>query len=205
MEFEQIRSILETSSLAERKEFLETYNFQNNIYTNYKAYYREYIIANLVHKDLWFVIALIELAEDLQLFDTTIASISWKLYKEKHAAIYLKITILDYFAKYPFENKAEIENLLLQKQKEANNELIKTQLATNLLILYPEKTIYQQNLYEIAAKTTDYRCLIRLLNNIEQYAALNKTGFNETILSKIKENDLSKSRSVAVKIGEMLV
>ncbi len=190
----EIRSYLESSSIKKRKNFIENYDFEDN----YRDFYYVYLKENLPlpTKDTWYLIALIELAQDFGFFDHEIRTLLWELYEAKKNAVYLKLTILDYLADFPL-NESEKSITIQQFEtfaKRTRNDLLKNQLFCNLLHLDPENETYLNRLLEQILKTQDCRSLIRVLNFFKEYEIL--SAFVEKIRFSIQNHELAKYESV---------
>ncbi|WP_448520639.1 hypothetical protein [Rhodoflexus sp.] len=195
-----IKAQLENPSLKRRRDFMETYDFPEQ----YSYFYHHYIRQNLqqAHKDNWYLIALIELAEDIGFFAADIPPILWRLYEQRRAATYLKLTILDYFLAYPIApgEVAAWEKRYLKYLKNAQNPLIRCQLLVNLLNIGCRKNEYCVQLTEELQHTTDYHVIIRVVNALSKISL--PSGYYHRFIKTIKQNPLATTRAVADMLAE---
>lgn len=191
-----IETQLKNPSLKRRRDFIEAYDFPEQ----YDYFYRRYIRDNLQQapKDNWYLIALIELAKDIHFFDADMPSLLWQLYEQRSAAVYLKLTILDYFLIYPIvsDDSANWEKDYLKHLRKAKNTLIRCQLMVNLFKTGDSKERYIQQLATMLQCADDYRAIIRVLHSLQALPNLSQ-NYRHLLLSAAKENPLSQSRAVA--------
>lgn len=185
----------QSPSLKRRTDFIATYDFPEQ----YNAFYRDYIRRNLQNppRDNWFLIALIELAEDIHFFEPDIPPLLWQLYDSRRTAVYLKLTVLDYFFAYPVASgeSAEWENNYRKRLQKATNELIKCQLLVNLLKINCLQESYWHKLLTVIGRTGDYRVIIRAVNSLQKLPDLLPIHRNN-LTAAIRENPLSQFRAV---------
>lgn len=190
----EIRSHLESPSIKKRTNFIENYDFEDSYHDFYATYLKENL--PLPNRDNWYVIAMVELAQDLGIFDPQIRTILWELYEAKKNAVYLKLAILDYLAAFPFgeSDKTEIIPKYETYWKRTRNDLLKNQLICNLLHLEPENTVYQIRLLTQIPKTQNYRSLIRILNFFAEQPILPEVI--ERVKLAIRQHELAQYESV---------
>ncbi|WP_250630920.1 hypothetical protein [Rhodoflexus caldus] len=190
-----IETQLQSPSLKRRTDFIATYDFPEQ----YNAFYRDYIRRNLQNppRDSWFLIALIELAEDIHFFEPDIPTLLWQLYDSRRTAVYLKLTVLDYFLAYPVVSgeSAEWEKNYRKRLQKATNELIKCQLLVNLLKINLLKEPYWHKLLTVVGRTSDYRVIIRTLNSLQKLPDLLPIH-RKNLTAVVRENPLSQFRAV---------
>lgn len=198
-DFTFIQTQLENPSLKRRRDFMESYDFPDK----YDHFYYAYIRQNLqqAHKDNRYLIALIELAEDIGFFAPDILPILWRLYDRRRAAVYLKLTILDYFLAYPVvaDETHLWEKSYLTHLKKAQNPLIRCQLMVNLLKVSHEPLRYCLSLAEVIKRTDDYHVLLRVMNTLPGITV--SPDCHCQLVEAIKENPLAKTRAVADRLA----
>jgi len=155
----EIQQNLENPSIQKRKNFIEKYDFLDNN----TAFYFDYIQKNLEvsQKDTWYLIALVELAEDLEFFEKSLIEKNINLYYSKKS-VYLKLTILDYLSQIKQESEF-LKEKYLNFLKKSKNELLKNQILCNLIKLFPHEKSYQNLLLSQIPKIKEYHSLLRIL------------------------------------------
>ena len=173
---EEIKFFFEHKSVQKRIDFMEEYDFDDD----YLSYYQEFLIENKEESDIDYLVCLIELAEDLEIYDEILLE-KYVGYLKSKKSIYLKLTILDYFINFPLEEKQKIGlEEQLKSQLKTQNIILKNQVFLNLIAL---KTIdcskYKMQFFQSLLQTDDYKSLIRVVSKF-----LNHTVFFDVFTSK---------------------
>lgn len=164
---EEIKLFFEHKSIQKRIDFMEEYDFDDD----YLSYYQGFLIENKEESDIDYLVCLIELAEDLEIYNEFLLE-KYAGYLKSKKSIYLKLTILDYFIDFPLEEKQKIGlEEPLKSQLKTQNIILKNQIFLNLIAL---KTIdcskYKMQFFQSLLQTDDYKSLIRVVNNFLNHA-----------------------------------
>ncbi len=164
---EEIKFFFEHKSVQKRIDFIGEYDFDDD----YLSYYQEFLIENKEDSDIDYLVCLIELAEDLEIYDEVLLE-KYAGYLKSKKSIYLKLTILDYFINFPSVEKQKIGlEEPLKSQLKTQNIILKNQVFLNLIAL---KTIdcpkYKTQFFQNLLQTDDYKSLVRIVNNFLNYA-----------------------------------
>lgn len=180
---EEIKLFFEHKPIQKRIDFIEEYDFNDD----YLSYYQEFLIENKEESDIDYLVCLIELAEDLEIYNEFLLE-KYIGYLKSKKSIYLKLTILDYFIDFPLEEKQKIGlEEPLKSQLKTQNIILKNQIFLNLIAL---KTIdcskYKMQFFQSLLQTDDYKSLIRVVNNFLNHAVFFDVFTRKEIFELIK-------------------
>lgn len=180
---EEIKFFFEHKSVQKRIDFMEEYDFDDD----YLSYYQEFIVENKEESDIDYLVCLIELAEDLGIYNEVLLE-KYIGYLKSKKSIYLKLTILDYFIDFPLEEKQKIGlEEPLKSQLKTQNIILKNQVFLNLIAL---KTMdcqkYKAQFLQSLIQTDDYKSLVRVVNNLLNHAVFFDVFTSEEIFELIK-------------------
>lgn len=162
----------EDLSLSKKIDFLEDYDVANDIEN--RDYFIRFVKNTDISNNNWFLSLIVDLASDLQIKDDKLFKRYFEyLFKPVHYL--LKLSILDfqldtYHLYYPQKGELliKLEEVLERKYERL---IVRNQILLNLMVYHKEKRlIYQMQLIDNLAKTSDYRSHLRVYNTFMNYS-----------------------------------
>lgn len=191
----QVKASFEHKSISKRIIFLAEYHFDDN----YQDYYKNFIINYFDTKDNIYFMQLLELAQDLEIYDEAYIGRLLLILKEK-THIIVKLSILDYLYEAVFEIELD-HDFLIKELKELL--VLRNFLTIKNTILFILSTIdtdnkksYTQIILENLKRTKDYRTIIRLCNFI---MGTDENLFDKNTMMEIIKIGSSQEHGLAVK------
>lgn len=150
--FEYIKSQFECKDFYYRVTFMEEYHFNDAYFEYYKNFILNYAAKT---KKFVYLSDLIDLANDLSIYDTTLIERYKQFLLNPHSLI-VKLSCIDYLLEAHKEGKMnEIEDILRLALKSTNSELLKSKILISIL--------------SISFNQDDFDKLISLLSNAKNW------------------------------------